>query len=220
MKPNNPHNPEFKFSSIFNYSIPVGFAMICYSIPSNLDVILVKYFFSATDAGIYTSISVLGKIIFFFPAAIGTVSFPMVVEKFTRGEDTINILIKSIFYTMILAGFVLMIYILFPQQIINVFGHKYLSGVSLIIPYGMAMFFFSMVIVIMRYYLAIKDMKYITFFVLFTILETLLLFMFHSSTMEMVHVLLWVNLIFLLSSLLYTWKIYSMRNMAMRMGEI
>ncbi|HMB44322.1 MAG TPA: oligosaccharide flippase family protein, partial [Candidatus Methanoperedens sp.] len=63
IKPNNPHDPDFRYLSFYSYSLPVVFAMISLSIPSNLDVILAKYFFSPSEAGLYTSVSVMGKIV-------------------------------------------------------------------------------------------------------------------------------------------------------------
>ncbi|NOZ82826.1 MAG: oligosaccharide flippase family protein, partial [Euryarchaeota archaeon] len=71
---------SFSFTSFYSYSLPVLIAMLCFSVPANLDVVLAKYFFSAREAGIYTSASVLGKISFFFPSAIYAVMFPMIAD--------------------------------------------------------------------------------------------------------------------------------------------
>lgn len=205
--PNNPHEPDFKFSSFYFYSIPVMLAMIGLSVPSNTDVIIAKYFLSSTDAGLYTSASVLGKIIYFFPGAIGAVMFPMVVEKHVRKENTKTILIKSLLYTGILSGFLALIYILFPQLVIKMFGQNYKLATVLVAPYGITMFLFSIVTIILKYHLAIKDMRYIILFTGFTISEILLLFMFHSSMLEMIYVLFSTNLIFLIMSILYIWRV-------------
>ncbi len=204
---NKRQDSEFRFSSFYYYSLPVLIAMVSYSIPANLDVIMAKYYFSAVDAGIYTSVSVLGKIIFFFSGSIGLVMFSTVAEKFFKKEDTINILKKSLIYTGISSGFLTLIYILFPQLVINkIFGSDYKSAIPLLASYGTGMFFFSLVVVIMYYHLAIKNMKYIIIFSGFTILEIILFLTYHGSTLEMSNVLLTANSISLLGSLLYTYK--------------
>lgn len=208
IRSNNPHEPDFKFSSFYFYSIPVMFAMMCLSVPSNADVVIAKYFLSPIDTGIYTSVSVFGKIIYFFPNAIGTVMFPMVVEKHVQKENTKSILKKSLIYTGILSGSLTIVYILFPQLIVKMFGQDYVSAIALVVPYGMTMFFFSITTVLLKYHLAIKDMKYIILFVGFTISEILLLFVFHSSISEMIYILFSVNLIFSIVSLFYTWRWY------------
>lgn len=204
-KPNNPHDPEFSYNSFYSYSLPVMVAMFAFSVPANLDVVLAKYFFSATDAGLYTSASVLGKIIFFFPAGIYAVMFPMIAERHARGEDAIPILKKGLLYTAFLGGTVAVIYLLFPQLVVTVFGSKYAAALPLVAPYGFAMFFFSLTVIVMYYHLAVRNMGYVALFAGFTFVEILLLSVFNSSILEMVEVLLAANALLLLVSLIYTW---------------
>jgi O-antigen/teichoic acid export membrane protein len=203
-RPNNPHEPDFSFSSFYSYSMPVMLAMVCFSVPANLDVVLAKYFFTATEAGLYTSASVLGKIIFFFPSAIYAVMFPMIAERHARGENTSSILRKSLVYTGLLSGSMSLLYLLFPRLVVKLFGPGYAAALPLVAPYGLAMFFFSLTVIVMQYHLAIKNMRYIALFAGFTVLEILLLVTFHSSTLEMVKILLGANLALLSASLYYT----------------
>ncbi|VVB89702.1 Polysaccharide biosynthesis protein [uncultured archaeon] len=204
IRPNNPHEPDFRFRNFYSNSLPVMVAMISYSVPSNLDVILAKYFFSPLEAGIYNSVAVLGKIIFFFPGAIGTVGFPMIAEKYVRGEDTKDILKKSIIYTGILSGLLVLIYVLFPGIVIKIFGQKYLNAIDFVAPYGMAMFFFSITGVMVNYHLAVRNVRYIALFAGFTVIEIIMLTIFNSSIVEMIEILFMVNLIFLIVSMVYT----------------
>jgi O-antigen/teichoic acid export membrane protein len=205
-KRNNPHEPSFNYSAFYAYSAPVLLAMFCFSVPANLDVVLAKYFFSAKEAGLYTSASVLGKIIFFFPAAIYAVMFPMIAERHARGEDSDGILKRGFLYTGLLTAPVALTYIFFPQLVVKVFGSGYISALPLVAPYGLAMFFFSLTVIIMYYHLAIKNIRYIALFASFTFLEIILLSIFHSSTLEMVKVLLGANLALFSASLYYTWR--------------
>jgi len=204
IKPNNPHDPDFRYSSFYSYSLPVMFAMISLSIPSNLDVILAKNFFSPSEAGLYTSVSVLGKIVFFFSGAVGTVMFPMITEKFTKGENTRGILTKSLLCVGALSGGLVLIYAVYPQIVVKIFGGKYFEAVDLVAPYGLAMFFVSITAIVMSYHLAIKNMRYIAFFTGFTLIEIALLMIFHSSMAGMITVLLIANFVFLAMSIVYT----------------
>ena len=206
IKPNNPHDPDFSYSSFYSYSLPVMFAMISLSIPSNLDVILAKYFFSPSEAGLYTSVSVLGKIVFFFSGAVGTVMFPIIAEKFTKGENTRGILKKSLLCAGALSGGLVSIYVLYPEIVVKIFGGKYFDAIALVAPYGMAMFFVSITSIVITYHLAIKNMIYIAFFTGFTVIEIMLLMISHSSMADMINVLLITNLVFLAMSIVYTFK--------------
>lgn len=206
IKPNIPYEPDFTFSSFYSYSIPVMIAMLSISIPSNLDVILVKNFFSPAEAGLYTSVSVLGKIVFFFSAAVGSVMFPMIIEKLTGKEDTKRLLKKSIIYTGALSGCLVLIYILYPRIVVNIFGDKYFNAIDLVAPYGMAMFLVAIIAILINYHLAIKNIRYIIMLAGFTIIEVALLMIFHSSMADMINVLLIANFVFLAVSLIYTFK--------------
>jgi len=200
------NSPEFRSRDFYFYSLPVLAAMISYSVPSNLDVILAKYFFSPVEAGIYNSVAILGKIIFFFPGAIGTVIFPMIVEKHIRKENCFNILKRGILYTGTLSGSIALIYLLFPWLVVKIFGDKYMSAIGMVGIYGIAMFLFSVIGIIMTYHLAIKDMRYVGLFTIFTIIEVSLLGIFHSSMVEMIDILAAGNLVFLVTSMIYTFR--------------
>jgi O-antigen/teichoic acid export membrane protein len=200
------YEPSFNFSAFYSYSAPVMLAMFCFSVPANLDVVLAKYFFSAREAGLYTSASVLGKIIFFFPSAIYAVMFPMIAEIHARGEDTSIVLKRSLAYASLLSGSVVAAYLLFPHLVVILFGSRYVEALPLVGPYGLAMLFFSLSVIILNYHLAVRNMRYVALFAGFTFLEIFLLLVFHSSPLAMVEVLLFANLALLIASLAYTWR--------------
>lgn len=201
---NNLNGANFRFSSFYSYSIPVMVAMFGYSVPANLDVILVKYFFSANDAGLYTSVSVLGKIILFSSVAICGVMFQMISERHAKKENTTNMLRKSLLYSGLVSGIVTSVYILYPEIIVKIFGNRYIGAMNIMTTYGVAMFFFSITTTIMYYHLAIRNMRYVVIFVGFTLLEISLFLTFHSSISEMTYILLIMNMMLSIVSVLYT----------------
>ena len=201
LSPNYKVNPGFNFSELYRYSLPTMLAMFCSAVPANIDVIIVKHFFDAYDAGLYTAASVLGKIVLFLPAAIGTVMFPKVSMVNANGGNTKELLNKSLIYTAFLSGLLTVGYWFFPSIVVGApFGHIYLEAVPLVKFYGLAMLFFSLTIVLMRYALAIHDLKYVYGFTFFTILEIILLTIFHETMMEMVIILLTINILLFIFS--------------------
>jgi O-antigen/teichoic acid export membrane protein len=52
------------------------------------DVVLVKHFFNATSAGLYSAASLSGKIMLYFVGFIPTVLIPQATHRFSRGERT------------------------------------------------------------------------------------------------------------------------------------
>lgn len=199
---NNPHDPPFDIKNYYYYSFPVLFAMMGLTMPGNIDLIIVKHFFTPLDAGIYASITILGKIILFISGAIGTVMFPLVVNR----KNSKIILKKSLLYVLLLSGSLLLIYLLFPGIVIKIFGERYSGGENLIKVYGLAMLCFSLINIMVNYYLAIKYYRYILMFVFFTIIEIISLIIFHNSMLEIVDVLFVANILFLAISMVYTFK--------------
>jgi len=51
------------------------------------DVILVKHFFSSYEAGLYSALGMMGKIIFFASSAITTAMFPIAAEKYAQKKN-------------------------------------------------------------------------------------------------------------------------------------
>ena len=72
---------------------------IIFSLLSYTDIILVKHFFSSHDTGFYSAAAQIGRIILFFPGAVGVVIFPRLSEKHTKKEN-INSTFFYVFYVI------------------------------------------------------------------------------------------------------------------------
>ena len=201
----NQKGSDFNFWGLYKYTFPVMVAMFCYTVPSNLDVIIVKHYFEAYDAGLYTATSVLGKVVLFLPGAVTAVMFPKVSELHAQNKVTVSLLNRCLMYTGIVSGAAAIGCLLFPSFVVNiVFGAEYIGAAPLIRLYGIAMFFFCLTVVLMYYNLAVHSLKYVYIFVFFTFLLIGLLSVFHSSMIEMITILLVTNVALFLSSYFYT----------------
>jgi O-antigen/teichoic acid export membrane protein len=197
-------NRTFHFSQLYWYSLPTMIAMFCFTVPANIDVVIAKHVFDVHVAGLYTAATVLGKIILFIPGAIAVVMFPKISKLFTEKKDTIPLLSRSLLYTGCLSGVMAAGYWFFPSSVVRIpYGTAYIEVAPVVQLYGLAMFFFSLTVVLMRYSLAIHDMNYVYLLGFFTFLEIVLLAIFHSTMIEMTWILLLVNLVLLISSVIY-----------------
>ena len=196
---------EFDFFGLYKYTFPAMVAMFCFTVPANFDVIIVKHFFAAHDAGLYTATSVLGKILIFLPMAISMVMFPKVSEMHTQNKGTFGLLNRCLIYTGMLSGVAAIGCFSFPSSVARiVFGSEYIGAAPLIRLYGVAMFFFSLTVVVMFYNLAVHSLGYVYIFAFFTFLLIGLLSLFHSSLMEMITILVVIEVMLFFSSYLYT----------------
>ena len=185
-----------KPDSIYRYFVPVTVGLFCFIVLTNIDIILVKHYFSPLEAGYYSVAQMVGKIILFLPIAICVVMFPKVVNLYAQNKDTIAILKKSLTIVSILDFGGVIISILFPQFILNVLtGKAELQCIPLVRIFALAMGFFALVCVLMYYHLSIHSFKFILAMVFFTFLQVILITLFHEHLIDVLYILLFSSVL-------------------------
>ena len=196
---------DINFLEVYKYTIPVLIASVCIFVLISFDLILVKHFFNELQAGYYSAAATMGKIVIFIPGAIGLVMFPKVAEYHKKNLDSIDILKKSLFITLILCGGVTICYFLFPNFLIRVmFGKAYENSAYLIKFFGIAMTFFALNNILILYNLSIEKFKFIFPTIFFTILQIIFIYFFHSSLIQVILVLLFNSLVLFAVNLIST----------------
>ncbi|MBL7206047.1 MAG: oligosaccharide flippase family protein [Candidatus Aenigmarchaeota archaeon] len=189
-------------SKIYRYSLPVFTAILFLTIISNIDVILVKHFFTPTEAGYYAAASLMAKMIYFISHAFSNAMFPKASELHVDSRHSGRILKESLFYTSIFAVLGIVLYFLIPHFIVDLlFGAQYSPVAELIGLFAIAITFLSLSNVIMMYDLAIKKTKFIYPLVFSVILEIVLIYLFHYDLLVIIKTLIGVTII-LFSSLM------------------
>ena len=187
-------NKTVDVSSIYKFSLPALAMSICLAVMTNVDIIFVKHFFTSEEAGVYTVVSVLGKVIFFVSSAFTIPMFPLVSALHTRGENTLLILKKSLFYVISFSGIVIAAYWLSSSFIVHtLYGRAYSPAVPLLGAMGIAMGLIALVMVYTTYLLALKDMRFIKVLLGCTFLQVILLSLFHHALLEVIQVLILTN---------------------------
>ncbi len=186
---------DVSFSEIYKYCLPVLITILCFTVLTNIDVVLVKRFFASSEAGYYSAASVVSKIIIYLPGAIGIVMFPRTSELHSLKQDTIPVLRRSLFYTALLCGGAMLGYFAFPSLIVRViFGKEYLATIPLIGLFGLAMYFFSLTYILLMYQLSIHRLEFVKILAIATALEVILIMLFHQTLTQVILSLLVVSL--------------------------
>jgi O-antigen/teichoic acid export membrane protein len=168
----------------------------------SIDVLLVKHFFSAEQAGHYAALSLLGKIVFFGATSIGIVMFPKIAEIHSNNKSTKKVFHKSILYTLLISASVVIAYFLFSKIIVNIiFGSQYLEITSLLGLFGLFMLFVSLSYICVLNKLAIGKKKFIFNLLAAVAAEIALISIFHSSLSQIVMVLTAINAVLFISLL-------------------
>lgn len=181
---------EAHLMSILKYSLGVFVALLCLNTYYSVDVILVKHFFSATNAGYYSGLSIMGKIVFFASMAIVAVMFPIVAGLHKKEEKHSHYLLYTLSLISLVSGAVVVGYFVAPSLIIHIlFGQKYAPVAAYLGIFGLAMLLLALSSALVNYYLAIHETKFIPGLAVFAVLQVALIWMFHSSIREVTFVM-------------------------------
>ncbi|MFH1258568.1 MAG: oligosaccharide flippase family protein [Elusimicrobiota bacterium] len=176
---------------IYTYFIPVAIALSSLAVLTNIDMLLVKHYFTAEEAGFYSAASLLGKAVVFLAGGVILIMFPKVSELDAQKKQTFLLLKKSLVYSIIIALTSALIFTAAPNLLIKIlFGKKYISAApALLIDFGYAMIPLILLNVIVNYNLAIHRWKFLYFLVGGTIVHCLLLTVFHRSLQQVILVI-------------------------------
>lgn len=197
---------HINYKEIYIYLFPVAISYFCFITLVSFDMVLVKYFFSSFDSGLYSIAQMLGKIFLFLPAAISLVMFPRTSGLNARNMDTIQTLRRSLWYVLALCIIAVAIYNAFPAIVLKILtGKVYQESISLGRLFSISMSFFTLTYVLIAYFLSIKRLQFIKYMVFFTILQNLAIVVFHQSLFQ-VQFILCINSILLFFVLFFLVK--------------
>ena len=150
---------------------------------------MVKHYFSPADAGIYAAISTVGKIILYVTAPVVTVMFPMVSERTTKGDKHYSIFLFSLLFVLVGALLVLGLYVIAPAKVISLlYGQQYVNFFYLLPEIGVATLFYSLINLLVNYYLVIKKFIFIWFFILVLLGLVVTIVFWHPSILVVVRI--------------------------------
>ena len=197
---------KFDSEKIYKYSFPVAVMLVSLTGFFTIDILLVKHFLSAVEAGYYAAITLLGKVIFFGSMSVSLVMFPKIAELYAIKKDTRKLMLKSLFMVFLFSFVVTVLYFLFPGFVVNIlFGSEYLEIANLIGLFGLFMSIFSLVYVLSFYNISIQRSKFIYILVLFNIVEGGLIYLFHDSLIQIINILIWLIILLFLVLVIYTY---------------
>jgi O-antigen/teichoic acid export membrane protein len=199
---------KFKNSkALLKYAAPIFLATVGTNSIFSTDVVLVKHFFTPHDAGIYASLSTLGKIIFFGAGPISAVMFPLVSQRFSHGGAYRKIFILSFIMALTICLGVLLVYWLFPKISIRLlFGSDYLEGSTYLVWFGIFMTFFTLGSLILNFYLSIEKTKTAFIIAIVALMQAVGIWLFHDTILTVIKVSIIASFLFLGSMILYFWN--------------
>lgn len=201
---------KLRFKNLLSYGLPSSLATLGMASLISTDILLVKHFFDPLLAGIYAGLSLVGKVIFFFTAPIGSVMFPLIVKKHAKTESYNNIFKIAIVMVFVPSVLISIFYFLYPNFAISFFikNDTYLSASGLLGLFGIFITTYSLISLFIYYFLSIKKTKVYVPIILAAMSQILLIIIYHDRLFTIVIISLFVSLVLLTMLVFYYIKIY------------
>lgn len=153
---------------------------------NNGDILLVKHFFDAHEAGLYSSLALIGRAVYFVAWMFVMLLLPEVVKQNKEGLDTTKLFFKYLAMITGLATVIVVVNAIFPRLIIQLlFGEAYIEVASLLWKYALASSLFAIANVFVYYFLSLDKYLPVLLSGIFGFLQLTAIFFKHES-LEMV----------------------------------
>ena len=168
----------------------------------NSDVLLVRFFISH-QSGIYATISILGKIIFFVSTSVLTVSFPIFTTQTKNLKKLKTSFTKSLSLITTIAFVGLIFYQLYPNLVIKLFSNPdYTTATTLLPGFSLFIFFFTILNLVIQFFLTINKQYAVAISFFTALLQITLIILFHQNLTQIIQNSIIATLTSLLLSLI------------------
>ncbi|HLD25132.1 MAG TPA: oligosaccharide flippase family protein [Patescibacteria group bacterium] len=169
-------------SRTIGYSVPTLVTTLAIAALYNQDVLLVKHFFSPTQAGIYSSLSVLGKVIFYASSAITFVLFPVISERKELKHGHTRLVGAALLFVAGLSSILTLFYFLFPTFVVRVlYGSSFDEAIPYVGLFGVFISLFTLDNILFSICLAIEKVKVWMIGLTAAIVQFALIWTYHTS---------------------------------------
>lgn len=205
---------EYQKEVVFKFLILTAFYECTQIIINNSDILLVKHYFDNYQAGLYASLALIGRVVYFIAWMFVMLLLPAVVNKEKEGLPHASILIKYVGYITVLSATIVLGSFLFPEFVVNIlFGEAYISIAPLLWKYALATSLFAISNVFAYYFLSVDQYIPVIITGVLGITQVFLIVFFHDSLLQVVYmqiiamvVLLVIQLVFFLKYIVYSNK--------------
>lgn len=172
---------------------------------SGTDIILVRHFFDATVSGQYAALSIMGKAIFYLIGPIGFVFFPLIAYRKEKNENTTSVLLLTVGIVSLFSLALSFIYFVFPNLVLSIFfpSAPYKTLTSYLGIFSLYIFVFSLASLFNSFFLSIGKTSVYKVTLSVGILQTILIFVFHSSVYQIIAILFASSFLILAILLIY-----------------
>jgi O-antigen/teichoic acid export membrane protein len=190
--------------NIITFFALTAFYELTQIIINNSDIILVKHYFSDKEAGLYASLALIGRVVYFVAWMFVMLLLPKVIQYKKEGKETLPILMKYVAYICVLSTGIVLFTFLFPEFVVTImFGEKYLSIAFLLWKYAFATSVFAIANIFAYYFLSINQYIPVVVSAILGLTQIGLIVGFHESLQQVVEMQIIAMVLLLFFQLFY-----------------
>ena len=154
---------------------------------NNSDILLVKHYFNSEQAGLYASLALIGRVVYFVAWMFVMLLLPKVIQLKKEGSDTLPILLKYVLYIVSLSTIIVLGAFLFPELVVRLmFGEQYLPIAFLLWKYALATSIFAVANIFTYYFLSINKYIPVIISAFLGLTQIILIVLYHNSLEQVV----------------------------------
>lgn len=187
----------------------------------NIDIIYLSLYVGKSEVGLYSSVLMFGKMVYYFVSALVTVMLPLVASN-RDGKNKNKLLYTTLKYTIILSLLFLFPINIFGNKFLKIiFGSKFTSAVKYIRYASFISFAYSLNLIIVNFFTGIDKLKFLkNSFIVSSLIMILSLILFNNNKYLCLIMIGIINLIiFIVNIIYYKIKEGSILNMKKKKNE-
>jgi hypothetical protein len=143
------------------YLWPVFVGLLGIAVLTTADLLIVRARFAPEEAGEYAAASAFARVAFFLPATILAVLFPLTAARQARGEETEDILGRSLIVTAAFGATLALFYGMTGRGIVHTsFGGEFAEGGELLLLFTTAMTLYALANVLVGFHLSRGETRF------------------------------------------------------------
>lgn len=194
---------------LFKSAMPVLLANVAFAVMTQIDMVLVKYYFSEQEVGIYAAASILGKAVMYLPGGIAMALFPIVAENHASGKSSAHLMFQAVGVTALLSLTGALFYYFFADSIIVLlYGNDYKEAANVLKYFGFAILPMALIMVAEHFLIAMGRVLFAYLFMVVAPLQLIAIYYYHDTLLDIVAVLSISGIILVVSGYGLLWRTF------------
>lgn len=124
---------------------------------NNIDILLVKYYFAPTDAGMYAAVALVGRVLYFAAWSIVSAMFPVTAAVPEDADQSGSVVLAPFLLVLAISAAFVVFLAAFPHLVVSfVFGHSFHQAEGLMSLYAVATGLYALSVVLMAFEMSRK----------------------------------------------------------------